>query len=226
MRGKNTLSGGKGNSIRIVIADDHVVLLESLGALLATQSDFEVVGKAVNGAAALEVVNQHHPDVLLLDLFMPQGDGFEVLRTLDRAGNRVASVVLTGSESELDYVQAVRLGARGLVLKGDDPKKLFAAIRTVASGNLAFSTDIANQVVSAMSAESRSEPTNLSRLSERERQIALLVARGLKNRDIANELAISENTVKRHMQSIFSKTGTRDRLELAVLAVTEATRAA
>ncbi len=220
------ITGKSANKIRILIADDHVILLESLTALLGHAQDFEVVGKATNGAETLEQVRQHHPDVLLLDLFMPQGDGFDVLRTLDRSEHRVASVVLTGSDSQLDYVQVVKLGARGLVLKGDDPSKLFDAIRTVASGELAFSSDIAGQVVNAMAAESHPEPTSLTRLSERERQIALLVARGLKNKDIAGELAISENTVKRHLQSIFSKTGTRDRLELAVLAVTEVTKAA
>src|SRR5512143_838003 len=115
--------------IPIVIADDHAVLRESLGALLETQKDFQVVGKAGSGAEALELVNQSHPDVLVLDLFMPNTDGFEVLRTLDKAGSRVASVVLTGSENQPDYVQVVRLGARGLVLKGEGPERLFAAIR-------------------------------------------------------------------------------------------------
>ncbi|MFB3917856.1 MAG: response regulator [Terriglobales bacterium] len=223
MRWKNPV--GK-KPVRIAIADDHVVLLESLGALLDTQPDFDVVGKAVNGAEALQIVTERHPDVLLLDLFMPHGDGFEVLRTLEKAGSRVASVVLTASDSQADYVQVVKLGARGLVLKGDAPGKLFAAIRAVAGGELAFSPEVANQVVTAMATEPRTEPTSLARLSDRERQIAFLIARGLKNRDIANELSISENTVKRHLQSIFSKTGTRDRLELAVLAVTELTRAA
>lgn len=159
---------------------------------------------------------------------MPDSDGFEVLRVLDRAGIRVASVVLTGSESQPDYVQVVRLGARGLVLKGDDPEKLFSAIRTVAEGELAFSDEVARGVLEAMAAEPQKEeaPTNMVRLSERERQIAYLVARGLKNRDIARELNISENTVKRHLQSIFSKTGARDRLELAVLALTEVSKVA
>ena len=111
-----------GNRISIVIADDHAVLRESLAALLQSQPDFDVVGAAANGEEALRLVQDHHPQVLLLDLFMPQSDGFEVLRTLDRAGDRVASVVLTGSESQNDYVHVVRLGARGLVLKGDDPR--------------------------------------------------------------------------------------------------------
>lgn len=216
------------DKIRIVIADDHAVLRESMTALLGSQPDLEVVGKASNGADALRLVQERQPDVLVLDLFMPGGDGFEVLRTLDRAGNRVAAVVLTASESQPDYVQVVRLGARGLVLKSEGPERLFAAIRSVANGELAFSEDIAQQVLSAMSGQSREEqePSNLKRLSERERQIAALIARGMKNKDIGRELGISENTVKRHLQSIFNKTGARDRLELAVMALTELSRAA
>jgi DNA-binding NarL/FixJ family response regulator len=212
--------------IKVIIADDHAVLRESLAALLDSQQDFKVVGTAANGNEALELLQQSSPDVLVLDLFMPEGDGFEVLRTLDRAGSRVASVVLTGSESLNDYVQVVRLGARGLVLKGDDPEKLFTAIRAVAGGELAFSDHLAHQVLGSMVSESRSQATSIDRLSDRERQIAFLVARGFKNRDIAQELNISENTVKRHLQSIFNKTGARDRLELAVMALTEMQRAA
>lgn len=218
-----------GSKIRLVIADDHAVLRESLAALLNTQPDFLVEGTAANGQQALELVQQHPPDVLVLDLFMPDFDGFDVLRTLDRAGSRVATVVLTGSESEMDYVQVVRLGGRGLVIKSDGPEKLFSAVRTVAQGELAFSDDLAKQVVSSMATEWREEvpkANSLARLSERERQIAYAVARGLKNRDIAEQLSISENTVKRHLQSIFDKTGARDRLELAVMAIGETQRAA
>jgi two-component system nitrate/nitrite response regulator NarP len=212
--------------IRIVIADDHAVLRESLAALLSTQPDFQVEGSAGNGQEALSRVKEHHPDVLVLDLFMPGSDGFEVLRTLDAAGSRVAAVVLTGSESELDYAQVVKLGGRGLVLKSDGPDRLFSAIRAVANGELAFSDELAQQVLTTMSAESKSSAHALSRLSERERQIAYSVSRGLKNKDIGQELNISENTVKRHLQSIFTKTGARDRLELAVLALSDVSKAA
>lgn len=212
--------------IRIVIADDHAVLRESLVMLLGTQSDFEVAGAASTGTEALELVKRHSPQVLVLDLFMPGGDGFEVLRTLDHAGAHIASVVLTGSENQSDYVQTVRLGARGLVLKSDGPARLFAAIRSVAGGELAFSDEIAHRVLGAMVHDPHPEPASMSRLSDRERQISLLVARGMKNKDIAAELTISENTVKRHLQSIFSKTGARDRLELAVMALTEMSRTA
>ncbi len=214
------------NQIAIVIADDHAVLRESLAALLQSQPDFDVVGVAANGDEALQLVLQHHPQVLVLDLFMPESDGFELLRRLDRTADRVASVVLTGSENHNDYLQVVRLGARGLVLKGDDPKKLFAAIRTVSEGELAFSGEIASSVLESMASNQPSVPAAMDRLSERERQISYLVARGMRNRDIATDLSISENTVKRHLQSIFSKTGSRDRLELAVLTLAELNKAA
>ena len=218
------------NKTRIVIADDHAILRESLALLLGTQADFEVAGSAANGQEALDMVQRHHPEVLVLDLFMPNFDGFEVLRTLDRTGNRVATVVLTASESDTDYAQVVRLGARGLVMKGDGPQSLFEAIRVVAGGELAFSDELARQVVSTLANDGGSshitQQGSLHRLSDRERQIAYSVARGMKNRDIAAQLNISENTVKRHLQSIFGKTGSRDRLELAVMALNEAGKAA
>jgi two-component system nitrate/nitrite response regulator NarL len=211
-------------TIHIVIADDHAVLRESLSALLASQPDFEVVGNAADGVQALELVQNANPDVLVLDLFMPNSDGFEVLRTLDKHGSRVATVILTGSENEADYTNVVRMGGRGLVLKSDGPERLFQAVRTVASGELAFSDELAQRVLTSMAQDNSRGPatvSSLDRLSERERQIAFCVARGMKNRDISEQLHISENTVKRHLQSIFSKTGSRDRLELAVLALSE-----
>jgi len=213
--------------IPIVIADDHAVLRESLVALLKSQPDFDIVGAAATGDEALRLVDQCRPRVLVLDLFMPQQDGFGVLRSLDRIGEQVASVVLTGSDSVNDHAQVVRLGARGLVLKGDQPDRLFSAIRTVAGGELAFSEDVAEGVRNAMSVDPQPETAaSLDRLSRREWDIARQVARGMKNRDIARTLEISENTVKRHLQSIFSKSGARDRLELAMLMLSESRKAA
>lgn len=210
-----------------MIADDHAVLRESLVALLKSQPDFDIVGAAATGDEALRLVNEHRPKVLVLDLFMPQQDGFGVLRSLGRSGEQVGSVVLTGSDNVNDYAQVVRLGARGLVRKGDQPDRLFAAIRTVAEGKLAFSDDVAESVMNAMSVDTQPEaPASLDRLSRREWDIARQVARGMKNRDIARTLEISENTVKRHLQSIFSKSGARDRLELAMLMLSESRKAA
>lgn len=214
------------NRIRLVIAYEHTVLREALVSLLSSQPDFVVEGRAANGQEALAKMQELQPDVLVLDLLLPQSDGFEVLRSLDRAGNRAGVVVLTSSENEADYAQAVKLGARGLVLKNDSAENLFTAIRTVARGELAFSAERAQQVLETMGSESRQSNHALSRLSERERQIAYYVARGMKNKDIGQALSISENTVKRHLQSIFTKTGVRDRLELAVMALGEASAAA
>ena len=135
------------------------MLRESLGALLGTQKDFEVIGKASTGAETLELLRRDEPNRVVLDLFMPGTDGFEVLRVMEKAGLHVASVVLTGSESHPDYVQVVRLGARGLVLKGDTPEKLFSAIRAVAAGELAFSDEVAHGVLAAMSQETHEERT-------------------------------------------------------------------
>jgi DNA-binding NarL/FixJ family response regulator len=214
------------DKIQIVVADDHALLRESLAALLSGHPDFAVCGKAANGKEALKLVQEKHPNVLLLDLFMPEESGFDVLRVLDREATRVAAVVLTGSESHADYLQVVRLGARGLVLKGDELEQLFSAIRAVAAGELWFPPDIAQQVLTAMAGEPKQQPASVQRLSERERQIAALVAAGLRNRDIAQELKISENTVKRHLQSIFDKTGARDRLDLAVMTLGKVEKAA
>ncbi|HSB75372.1 MAG TPA: response regulator transcription factor [Terriglobales bacterium] len=216
-----------GKKLAVILADHHQVVRASIAALLETQADMQVVGVAAAGDQVLELVRQHRPDVLVLELDLPDGSGFEILRTLSQEGIAVPTLILTASDNEVDYVQAVRLGASGLVLKRDSPEKLFQAIRSVAAGQLAFSNEIAQQVVSWMAGERVRTPVRgLQRLSERERTVADLVTRGLRNREIAAELKISENTVKRHLQSIFSKTGARDRVELAALAAEQRVEAA
>lgn len=216
-----------GKKLAIVLADHQQVVRDSIVTLLQTQSDLQVVGAAASGSQVLELVQKHRPDVLILELDLAEGNGFEVLRTLGQEGASVPTLILTASDNEVDYVQAVRLGATGLVLKRDSPDKLFQAIRNVAAGQLAFSNEIAQQVVSWMAGERvRPRPSGLQRLSEREQMVAGLVVRGLRNRQIAAELKISENTVKRHLQSIFSKTGARDRVELAAMAAEQKAKAA
>ena len=216
-----------GKRVAVILADHHQVVRDSIAALLGTQADIQVVASAANGNQVADLVQRHRPDVLVLELDLPESSGFEVLRTLGQAGLSVPTLILTGSDNEVDYVQAVRLGASGLVLKRDSPEKLFDAIRSVAAGQLAFSNEIAQQVVSWMAGE-RARPLvrGLQRLSEREHTVVVLVARGLRNREIAAQLNISENTVKRHLQSIFSKTGAHDRVELAALAAEQKAEAA
>lgn len=205
--------------IRIAIAEDHTILREALANMLNRQPDFEVEAKARNGKEAIEAVREKQPDVLILDLSMPEGNGFDVLRAMNQQGTPVPTLVLTGSENKADYAQVVKLGVRGLLVKSDGMEKLCAAVRNVAAGKLAFCNDVAQSVVGAITTKPGFSGA-LSRLSARERQIAALVARGMKNSEIARELAISYNTVKVHLQTIFSKTGARDRLELVTLALT------
>lgn len=216
-----------GKKLAVVLADHQQVVRDSLATLLQTQPDMQVVGTAASGRQTLELVQRHRPDVLILELDLLESNGFEVLRALGQAGASVPTLILTASDNEVDYVQAVRLGATGLVLKRDSPEKLFEAIRNVAAGQLAFSNEIAQQVVSWMAGERvRQRPAGLQRLSGREQTVAELVAKGLRNREIAAQLQISENTVKRHLQSIFSKTGARDRVELAAMAADHKAEAA
>ena len=213
--------------LAVILGDQQQVVRDSLAALLQTQPDMEVRATAATGNQTLELVRRHRPDVLVLELDLPEGNGFEVLRALEHQGASVPTLILTASDNETDYVQALRLGASGLVLKRDSPDKLFQAIRDVAAGQLAFSTEIAEHVVGRMAGERTRPPTRgLQRLSQRERTVAELVARRLRNREIAAQLNISENTVKRHLQSIFSKTGAHDRVELAAMTVEQTAEAA
>ena len=213
--------------LALILADHHQVVRDSLANLLETQPDMQVVAVAGAGSQVLELVQRHRPDVLVLELDLPEATGLEVLRTLGQGGLSLPTLILTASDNEVDYVQAVRLGASGLVLKRDSPEKLFQAIRSVAAGQLAFSNEIAQQVVSWMAGERTRPPVRgLQRLSERERAVAVLVTRGLRNREIGAQLNISENTVKRHLQSIFSKTGAHDRVELAAMTAQQTAEAA
>ncbi len=213
--------------LALILADHHQVVRDSVANLLEAQPDMQVVAVAGAGSQVPELVERHRPDVLVLELDLPELTGLEVLRTLGHAGLSLPTLILTASDNEVDYVQAVRLGASGLVLKRDSPDKLFQAIRNVAAGQLAFSNEIAQQVVSWMAGERMRAPVRgLQRLSQRERAVAVLVARGLRNREIAVQLNISENTVKRHLQSIFSKTGAHDRVELAAMTVEQPAEAA
>ena len=213
--------------LTVMLADHHQVVRDSLANLLEMQSDMQVVAVAGAGSQVPELVQRHRPDVLVLELDLPEATGLEVLRTLGQAGLSLPTLILTASDNEVDYVQAVRLGASGLVLKRDSPEKLFQAIRSVAAGQLAFSNEMAQQVVSWMAGERTRPPVRgLQRLSERERAVAVLVTRGLRNREIGAQLNISENTVKRHLQSIFSKTGAHDRVELAAMTAQQTAEAA
>ncbi len=199
--------------ITIGIADDHPVVRDGLLRILETEVDFKVVGVAADGFEAAELVRQHRPQVLLLDLFMPNRSGFEVLRDLQDTDTRF--LILTAGTKRSDLLSAVRCNAHGILTKDAPLEVLLSAIRSVAKGEYWIDRDL------LANALQQQAPTTLEELglTDREREIVGEIASGLSNKGIANKLNISELTVKRHLTNIFAKLGVASRLELALFAI-------
>jgi two-component system, NarL family, nitrate/nitrite response regulator NarL len=202
--------------IRIVIADDHRMFRQGLRRLLQTEPGLEIVGEATDGKDALELVEQLKPDVLLLDLTMPRLSGLDVLRHLGPAPP-VRTILLTaGMERDL-IVQALRLGARGVVLKHVGAEVLIKSIAAVHAGEYWVEREILAEW--ARSAQPGGDKALPAGLTPREMQIIQEILCGSTNRDIADKLKISEETVKRHLSNVYDKLGVSNRLELALYAV-------
>jgi len=181
--------------------------------LLATQPDFEVVGEASDGKEAITLSQQLKPDVLLLDLAMPRVPGMEVLRELAREETPVRTLLLTAAIQPFAVTTALQLGARGIVLKASPPEMLLKSIRSVHEGQFW----VGSEPVSSW-ARTGQGSSNAYGLTSREIEIISAIKQGSSNREIAGQLAISEETVKRHLSNIYGKLGVSSRLELAVLA--------
>ncbi|MBV9181231.1 MAG: response regulator transcription factor [Acidobacteria bacterium] len=198
--------------IRIIIADDHAILRDGLRRLLATEHDFRVIAEASDGREALARSIELGPDVLLLDLAMPQLSGIEVLRELARRAPAVRTVLLTAAIPPLAFTAAVELGVRGIVLKASPPDMLLQGIRAVREGQFW----VAGESLASWARNSRFRQS--AGLTSRELDIVSAIKAGNSNREIAAKLRISEETVKRHLSNIYGKLGVSSRLELAVLA--------
>jgi DNA-binding NarL/FixJ family response regulator len=207
-------------SIRVLVADDHTIFRDGLCQLLAAEDDMTVVGEAKTGPEALSLLHKVKPDILLLDLKMQPMDGFEVLTRLQEEKLEVRPIILTASEDERDYVEAVKRGARGIVLKAAASERLLEGIRKVYRGEMWIDQRVAADVMKAMT-EPRAPVTRGDKvlLTAREQEIVTLVAQGFRNKEIADKLSISEQTVKNHLHNIFDKLGVSDRLELALYAI-------
>jgi DNA-binding NarL/FixJ family response regulator len=206
-------------TIRVLVADDQSMVRAGFRMLLAGEEDIEVVAEASNGLEAVDKTARFHPGVVLMDIRMPELDGLQATRRILAADKAARILILTTFDLDEYVYEALRAGASGFVLKDDSPEQLIAAIRTVAGGDALLSPTITKRVIQKFARLPRpAPPKELDDLSERELEVFRLIARGLSNGEIAQELYISETTVKTHITHILQKLNLRDRVQAVVLA--------
>jgi DNA-binding NarL/FixJ family response regulator len=211
--------------VRIVLADDHQMFRDALRRLLDAEPDLVVVGDAADGEEAVALTLQHEPDILLLDVAMPNRNGMEVLQQIAAASKATRIIMVTGAVEESELRQALRLGARGFVLKESGAMQLLESIRVVQAGEYFVGRECMADLVSAVRSRGAVLDERIPRqkadfgLTARERQIVSAVVNAYQNKEIAEKFAISEKTVKHHLTNIFNKVGVSNRLELALFAV-------
>jgi DNA-binding NarL/FixJ family response regulator len=206
---------------RVLIVDDDHLVRAGLAELLADERDIEVVGQASTGREAVERARRLDPDVVLMDVRMPDLDGIGATRELAHVAPRARVLILTTFEQD-DYVfGALRAGASGFLLKRTRPEELIAAIHSVAAGDSLLSPSVTRRVIDRMAQQPAPDLTDQARLEEltpREREVLELVARGLSNREIAAELVVEESTIRSHIRRILAKLDLRDRIQIVIFA--------
>jgi DNA-binding NarL/FixJ family response regulator len=208
-------------SIRIVLADDQALIRVGLRALAEAETDIEVVGEAADGRQAVTMTAELDPDVILLDLKLPDMDGIAVLRELRDAGLRTRALVLTSAADRELVPLAVHAGAAGFLYKDIDPDALVRALRSVHDGHTLLAPEAAGSLLRSGGAPA---VRGIGALTAREREVLAQIAEGRSNREIARLLRVSEKTVKTHVSSVLSKLGVADRTQAALLAVRQAGR--
>ena len=204
----------------IVIVDDHPIVRAGMRAILDSAGDIDILGEGVNGTDALRLVNEHDPDVLALDVSLPDMNGVAVTRTLRQQGARTAILILTVHNDPQTIFGLLESGAVGYVLKDEALETLVSAVRSAARGETWLSPAVAGQVVRRAVAGSASDATEaLSALTPREVEVLRLIARGLDNTAIAQELVLTKRTVQNHISNIYGKLNVASRTEAALLAI-------
>ena len=210
----------KATTIRILIADDHAIVREGLRSFISLEPDMEVVGEAADGIVAVDQARALEPDVILLDMVMPRQDGLATLRQLKAEGSRAHVIVLTSFAQHDQIFPAIKAGAMGYQLKDSSPDQLLQAIRGVHHGQTSLHPTIARKVVEEINRSSDLPPTQ-DPLTEREVEVLVLVAQGMTNREIAEELVIKESTVASHISNILEKLHLANRTQAALFALRE-----
>ena len=211
-------------TIRVLIADDQMMVREGFSVLLGAMPDIEVVGEAVNGREAVQRVRELAPDVVLMDIRMPELNGIEATREIVAAGGDAKVLVLTTFDLDEYVYQALRAGASGFLLKDASARQLADGVRVVASGEALLAPTVTRRLItefSKLSAAPRLMPSAQAAygdLTERETEVLVLIAQGLSNAEIAERLVVAESTIKTHVSRILVKLGLRDRTQAAVFA--------
>ena len=204
--------------VRVLLADDHPLFRDGLRSLLALAADLELVGEAPDGRQAVELALAEQPDVAVMDLHMPQVNGIEATRLIVSASPHVRVLVLTMFEDDDSVFAAMRAGARGYLLKGAGPDEVLRAIRAVAAGEAIFGPSIAQRLMEFFAGAPSGPPSAFPDLTDREREVLELIARGESNQSIARRLFLSEKTVRNHASNIFTKLQVADRAQAIVRA--------
>lgn len=211
--------------MRVLIIDDHALFRDGLKGLLE-QRNIEVVGMAADGAEGIELAKSLTPDIILLDLRMPDMGGLEVLKTLREHSQSIPVVILTTSNEESDLIKSLKSGAQGYLLKDMEPDELVSALRDIEKGKNVVAQDLTDALARMVQGETSIEEDGgpFSELTPREREILCLLAEGQSNKLIARNLGISDGTVKLHVKAILRKLGIHSRVEAAVIAVEQGLR--